>query len=133
MMRIATFTIPLALFAGCASSPPAPRVLTPEIAQQLTAAEVCLGVSTFRPGNAEVAAAEVTRRGLKCEEHAQGMQLLIQQRVARTQAEAAAAAAPVFIPQPYIPPISYTPMLPPAAVHCTSTPQYGGQVNTVCR
>lgn len=130
MKNLAAFG--LILLAGCATPPQPLPVLTPEIAQQMPAAQLCLGLSTFRAGNVPPAREEIARRGINCADHTEAMKAILQERIARAQA-ASAAPAPVYLPQqPLISPLTYTPILPPT-VHCTSTPGYGGQVSTVCR
>jgi hypothetical protein len=119
----------LVLLAACATQQPLP-VLTPEIAQQMSAAELCLGLSTFRPGNVPPAQTEIARRGINCQDHAQGMQLLMQQRLQRQQA--AQSMLPAYTPL-QIPKVEYTPVMPSRpSVTCT-TERVLNQLQTVCR
>lgn len=128
------FVAPLALATACAAQQPLP-VLTPEIAAGMSAATLCLGRSTFRPGNTAVAEQEIARRGLRCEEHQQAVEQLMREREAR---RAQQAAQPVFVPmpsyQPYqlpMPPMMQPPPMPTTR-NCT-TYAAGGQLHTTCQ
>ena len=66
--------------AGCATQP-----TMEERAQQMSAAELCLGLSTFRPENAATAQREIERRGVNCQDHAQAVHKLQQQRAQAMQ------------------------------------------------
>jgi hypothetical protein len=115
--------------AGCASQPQAAAVLTPEVAQNMSAATLCLGISTFRPGNAVVAQQEIERRGINCADHAQAVQALQQQR-----AQADAQATQLLLrqqPNQYQP-LPIPPPIRPQQTTCT-TQRVGNQLQTVCR
>lgn len=111
-MRIAALTIPLVLFAGCASRQPQ---LPPE--QVASNVEVCEAVFYFPPGVAQRAQTEATKRGIDCKEYMQAAGELN----ARRSAEAGArrqAALQILLSHP--------------TVNCTTTGSYGVS-NTTCR
>jgi hypothetical protein len=117
-MRLAALLL-LAL-AGCATPPP---VLSPQQAQQIPTAELCLGASTYRPENAQTAMNELNRRGVNCQDHAQGIQELQQRR---------AAALQYIMSRPAYKP--YQLPMPPQQQNTNCTGQWiGNQWHTTCR
>lgn len=101
------------LLAGCAAQR---AILTPEVAQQMNAMELCTGTLYFRPENAATAQAEARRRGLDCAPLYPGIQ-------AQTQSRQAAAEA-MFSRPTYTPPQSNT-------MNCT-TQRIGTLLQTNC-
>lgn len=89
----------------------------------MSAAELCLGTSTWGPISAGNAMAEIQRRGINCQDHAQAIQGLQQQR-------AAAAAAILGRPQPTYQP--YQIPMPQQQTRCT-TRWDGAAYRTVCQ
>lgn len=133
-MRLLIAGAALAL-AGCASQPQqvyAPRDLSPAEAQQMPTAQLCLGVSTFRPSNANVAQWELDRRGVNCQDHAQAVSNLQQQ-----QAQERAQAMGILLQNMNRPATTYQPyQIPPPPgtgpqTNCT-TRYVGGAWRTVC-
>lgn len=106
----------------------------PEVAAQMPTVDLCLGVSTFRPGNAAVAQIELNKRGVDCRDHAQAVYLLQQQR-AQQQAQREAVILQQLVNQPAYRPyqIPAPPVMqPPRQTYCTSQ-WIDGQLQTVCR
>lgn len=130
-MRLLALACSAAL-VGCATEPKPLPVLTPDIAQQMSAADLCLGLSTFRPGNASVAQQEVYRRGINCNDHAAAIQALQQ---ARAQREAVilqnSLNRPAYQPYQVNPYQIPTPQMP-RQTNCTSY-RVGNTVQTDCR
>lgn len=119
MIRLAILSA--ALLAGCATAPSG-QILTSDVAQGMSAAELCLGVSTFRPHNAATAQAEIQRRGINCQDHAQAVYVLQQQR---------AQAAGILLQNATRPPPVYQVPAPPQQTNCT-TRRIGETWRTVC-
>jgi hypothetical protein len=115
------------VLSGCASQQQPPRELTPSTAMGMNAATLCLGISTFRPGNAAVAQQEIERRGINCADHAMAVQALQQQR-AQNDAQAMQLLMSRPSPQPYMLPM---PVQPQQTI-CT-TQRVGDQLQTICR
>lgn len=130
MKLVALLVVPVLLVA-CAEPAPRPLpVLSLESAQQMPAADLCLGLSTFRPSNAAVARQEIDRRGINCQDHAAAMQAL-QQRRAQEDAillQRALMPQPTYQYKPYQLPMPTT----PRQTVCT-TERIGNQLQTVCR
>jgi hypothetical protein len=125
-MRMAVLSL-LAL-AGCAAQPQQPNILTPQEAQQMSAAELCLGLSTYGPRSTLAAGEELQRRGVNCQDHAQAIGMLQQQRAQAMGILMQNMNRPAYQYQPYNVPLYQT----PAPVRCTSQ-WIGGQMQTVCR
>lgn len=116
------------VLAGCASAPEPLPVLSLQEAEQMSAAQLCLGVSTFRPHNATVAQVAIERRGINCQDHAVAVQGLQQQRAQAAQAmQQQMLNRPVY--QPYQLP---TPAPIPRQQSCTSY-RIGNTIQTDCR
>lgn len=136
-MRIAILAV--AALAACATEqpqPPAPRVLTSDIAMQMPIATLCLGVSTWGPTSSGVASAELQRRGVDCRDHAAAVQGLQQQQAQQQaqQAQQRAAAAGVLLNQPAYQPIQIQPYQMPVPRQTNCTSQWNGVAwQTVCR
>lgn len=119
------------VLAGCASNQAQTLpILTPQEASQMSVASLCLGLSTFRPVNAQTAQFELTRRGVNCADHAAAVQALQQQDA---QLMGIILQQRATAPQPvYIPPVTYPITAPTPQVTCTSQ-WVMGQYRTVCR
>jgi hypothetical protein len=125
-MKIAVALI--VALAGCASSPPPLRYLTPAEAQTMSVVDLCIGLGAFGPVSAQVASSELQRRGVNCADHAQAIQLTEQRRNAALGIlmQQQRQAAPVYQPAPAVP------YQTPPRTTCTSQ-WIGGQMQTVCR
>lgn len=117
-----------ALLAGCASQPQGQPILTPEVAQQMSAMDLCRGTLYFRPINAQTAREEASRRGLDC--------TALYGAVQADEASRRAAAVQLMQNQPpvYQPQPAYQlPMpAPRQQINCESY-RVGNSVQTNCR
>lgn len=114
--------------AGCAT---APQPSLEERAAVAPVVNLCAAILYAGRPQSDVAANEIARRGVNCQDHAQAV---LQFQQARNQAAAdlqQQRAAPIVIP-----PLTYRPVvpvqLPPDPVTCT-TQRFGNQLQTVCR
>jgi hypothetical protein len=120
-----------AVLAGCASAP------QPTLEEQAAAAptvNLCAAILYMGRPQSDVAAQEIARRGVNCQDHAQAV---LQLQAARDQARNQAAG--IMLQQqastPLIAPLTYQPVPVqqlPSPVTCTSQ-RFGVQVQTVCR